>query len=128
MRQVPCGVLWLVVWLAGAGAWAGEAPGEESRMRAVPRSSPVKVDGQLDEAAWQEAPVYRSFRQSFPQPDSAPSQVTEVRILHDEDSVFFGIVAHDTQPELIDRRLGRRDTPPFSDMVTVYIDPRREGR
>ncbi|MDY7225123.1 carbohydrate binding family 9 domain-containing protein [Hyalangium rubrum] len=127
MRQV-LGLLWGGWLLGGTVAAAQEPPAQAPQLRAVRRTSSVKLDGKLDEAAWQDAPVYSEFRQSFPNPDTAPGQRTEVRILHDDDSILFGIIAYDTEPALIDRRLGRRDVPPNSDLVTVFIDPRREGR
>ncbi len=94
-------------------------------LRAV---SPPTVDGSLDEEAWRQAPVFRDFRQTLPEPGAAPSQRTEVRVLHDDAYLYFGIICFDTEPGAIDRRLGRRDAPPTSDMVTVFLSPRPAAR
>ncbi len=86
------------------------------------------MDGLLDEQAWAQASVFTSFRQTFPNEGAAPSERTELKILYDDTYVYFGVLCHDSRPELINRRLGRRDNPPASDMVTVMLDPLLERR
>jgi hypothetical protein len=82
----------------------------------------------MDEPAWAQAPVFTSFRQTFPNEGAPPSERTELRVLYDDTYVYLGLVCHDSRPELINRRLGRRDNPPASDMVTVMLDPLFERR
>ncbi|WP_157758802.1 DUF5916 domain-containing protein [Cystobacter fuscus] len=86
------------------------------------------MDGVLDERAWAQAAVFTSFRQTFPNASAPPSERTELKVLYDDTFVYFGILCHDSQPGLINRRLGRRDNPPASDMVTVMLDPLLERR
>ncbi|QRO01013.1 carbohydrate binding family 9 domain-containing protein [Archangium violaceum] len=102
---------------------ATQGPGVDQRIEAARTSSrEISVDGSLDEPAWSQAPLFESFVQLFPNEGAAPTERTELRILHDERNVYFGIVCHDSQPDLIVRKLGRRDSPPASDDVQIFID------
>ena len=64
----------------------------------------------------------------YPTAGKAPSERTEVRVLFDEEHVYFGITCYDSQPELISRRLGRRDSDLFADAVQVMLDPTHDHR
>ncbi|HVG59548.1 MAG TPA: DUF5916 domain-containing protein [Hyalangium sp.] len=101
---------------------------EGPRVVAVRTSEAPRVDGRMDEPAWEQAPVFTAFRQTFPSEGAPPSERTELKVLYDDAYVYFGVVCHDSQPALINRRLGRRDNPPVSDKVTVMLDPMRERR
>ncbi|WP_338872212.1 carbohydrate binding family 9 domain-containing protein [Myxococcus stipitatus] len=113
--------LGLALWSLAASA-AVEGPGKEQYLRAARAQSPVRVDGRLDEADWAQAPVFDAFVERFPSAGKAPSERTELRILYDEDMLYVGVVARDSEPALIDRRLGRRDSAPYSDTLHVLVD------
>ncbi|QSQ11784.1 DUF5916 domain-containing protein [Myxococcus landrumensis] len=109
------------LWCLAAGA-AVEGPGKEQFLRAARAQGLVQVDGRLDEADWAQAPVFDAFVERFPTAGKAPSEKTELRILYDEDMLYVGVVARDSEPSRIDRRLGRRDSAPFSDTLHVLVD------
>ncbi|HYO72181.1 MAG TPA: DUF5916 domain-containing protein [Archangium sp.] len=88
----------------------------------------IQADGRLDEPAWQQAPVFDAFVQTFPKANAAPSQRTLMRVLYDENNVYFGFYLQDSQPEQIIRKLGRRDQPPHSDAIQVVIDSAHDHR
>src|SRR5262249_26040108 len=73
----------------------------EHRMKITRASGSIVVDGQLSEAAWKDAPVAADFTQSEPMEGSPASEETEVKILYDHDNLYFGIVAHDREPDRI---------------------------
>jgi len=75
--------------------------------RAVRASSPVRLDGQLDDLAWRTAPVTSAFTQIDPNEGQPASQRTEVRVVYDDDALYVGVRLHDTGQ--ITARLGRRD-------------------
>src|SRR4051812_38808751 len=121
--------LWLSVLLCAMAATAAvEGPGRNQFIQAAPARGDILVDGKLDEPAWAEAPVFDAFVQRFPKSGTTPSERTEVRILYDSDRVYFGVIAHDSKPELIDRRLGRRDTSLTTDTVELIIDSTHDHR
>ncbi|MGQ0539020.1 MAG: hypothetical protein ACT4R6_08760, partial [Gemmatimonadaceae bacterium] len=68
-------------------------------LRAAPRSQPIRIDGQMMEAAWQSAEVASDFSQIEPEPNAPASQRSEVRVLVDEGSLYIGARLHDTRPD-----------------------------
>ncbi|HYH94837.1 DUF5916 domain-containing protein [Hyalangium sp.] len=117
-----------VLLCAMAASAAVEGPGRDQFIQAAPASGDIQVDGKLDEPSWARAPVFDAFVQRFPTAGAAPSERTEVRILFDSDRVYFGVIAHDSKPELIDRRLGRRDSTLPTDWVHLIIDSTHDHR
>ena len=59
------------------------------------------VDGRLDEASWQQAAVMTGFTQREPMDGQPASERTEVRVVFDEEALFVGVWAFDSQPENI---------------------------
>ena len=47
------------------------------------RTSPINIDGKLDDAAWQQATPITAFRQFRPSEGAAPSLASEIRVLYD---------------------------------------------
>jgi hypothetical protein len=94
--------------------------------RRTPRD--VHLDGRLDEPEWHDAPAYSRFIESFPQPGVPASFPTEVRVLYDDATLYFGITCSDPQPTAIVRQLARRDSDVASDRVEVAIDSGAGGR
>ncbi len=101
---------------------------EELLFEARRVTRPIRLDGKLDEEAWASAPVFDRFVQTFPREGAAPSERTEVRILLDDNNLYVGVTAHDSQPATINRQLGRRDRPPQSDLISVMIDSSHDHR
>jgi hypothetical protein len=113
--------------------WAQVAAADDSAVArppiaAVPATGPIQVDGKLDEAAWRDAPVFDAFVQSYPKASTAPSERTELRVLYDASYVYVGVIARDSHPELIDRRLGRRDSSFTTDSIQLIIDSTHDHR
>jgi hypothetical protein len=95
--------------------------------RAVPATSPIRLDGKLDEAAWAAAPATTEFTQINPDEGRPASERTEVRILFDADALYIGVRAFDRGP--VTARLGRRDMPlGDSDWFGVMIDSYHDHR
>lgn len=109
--------------LAGPSA-ADAAPG--ARLAADER---VRLDGLLDEAAWQRAAALDDLRQSQPVPGAPGSQHTVVRLAWDDANLFIAVEAFDTEPRRIVARQMQRDSELFfDDHVTVVLDPHGRGR
>jgi hypothetical protein len=114
--------LLLLLWARPAAA-ALEGPGVNQFLPAARTLQPPQIDGNLEDPAWAQAPVFDGFVQLFPQEGGAPSERTELRVLYDDSYVYFGFRCHATNPQDIVRGLGRRDSPPASDTVQVLLDP-----
>lgn len=99
---------------------------------AVRRTTPVTIDGKLDDAAWATATPTGNFVQSYPQPGLAAPDQTEVRVLYDDDALYVGIRMFDAHPDSIASGLARRDataaTGIYSDWVHLMIDSYHDRR
>lgn len=82
----------------------------------------IRIDGHLDEPAWQQAVPATHFTQRDPQEGAAVSESTEVRVLLGDESLFIGARMYDREPEKIRARLVRRDEDLDSDFFVVFID------
>jgi hypothetical protein len=114
-------------------AAAGPAPARDRaprRLRAVRLAgAPPVVDGRLDDPVWQGAPVADGFVQLRPTPGAPSMQLTEVRVLYDDDAVYVGMRLFDDEPGGIAAQLGRRDASGlFSDWAHVLIDSYHDRR
>ena len=124
----------LVVLLNFVGmgpAFAQETSGVETAgVVAFPSAVAVKVEGAprmdgdvLGDPAWANAVAATGFRQTAPDEGEPASERTEVRILYTEDTVYFGIVCYDRNPESILVTNSRRDSSlGDSDSVQLILD------
>ena len=88
----------LCTGLAGPLAAQDPANGVETHARAaaapalhaVRAPTLPRIDGQLDDDAWNEAPIARDFVQFRPDPGRPASERTEVRVLYTDDAVYIG--------------------------------------
>lgn len=92
-------------------------------------TGPIRLDGVLDEAAWQSAPVIRDFKQSYPNPGAPPVDSTHVRVLYDNNALYVGVRMFDSEPSKIAAQLARRDaTGIYSDWVHLVIGTYHDRR
>jgi hypothetical protein len=85
-------------------------------------SAPPKLDGVLDDPAWQLASPIENFIQRDPDEGQPASERTSARILYDDDALYVGIQAFDSEPGKIVGLLTRRDESSQSDWLTVSLD------
>jgi hypothetical protein len=95
-------------------------------VRAQPQA--IRLDGQLDEPAWAEAPALGDFIQRDPDEGRPATQRTEVRVLYTDDAIYVGVRAYDTEPDRIVGRLTRRDEDSPSDWIIIGIDSYHDRR
>lgn len=63
---------------------------------ATPITSVLRVDGHLDEDAWQQAKPSPTFVQIEPLQGMPPNFATDVRVLYNRHFLYFGIFCHDS--------------------------------
>ncbi len=85
---------------------------EQGRMtiRAVGLASPVRIDGQMDEAAYNGIEPISDFIQMEPNGGEPASEKTEVWILFDADNVYVTMRAWESRPERMVVNEMRRDS------------------
>ena len=93
-------------------------------LQAIPLTGKITLDGKLDEADWQRAPMSGDFIENLPR-EKQPARVkTEVRVLYDSTAIYFGIRAYDPEPENIYAPFVRRDKVfGTQDIFNLWIDP-----
>jgi hypothetical protein len=84
------------------------APAEPS-LAALRVREPVRVDGLLDEPGWSLAGAATAFRQREPKEGEPASEATEVRVLHDDETLYVGVRALDREPDRVIARVLQRD-------------------
>ncbi len=84
--------------------------------------SPPRIDGILNDDVWKRAQPAVGFTQRDPDEGKAASEPSEIRVLYDENSVYFGCMFYDAEPDGIVARLTRRDNEIESDYASISID------
>ncbi len=86
-------------------------------------TSKIVTDGNLDEAAWQTAAVANNFINKWPVDSGQAKLQTEIKILYDDQFIYFGIKAYMADKKPVIQSLKRDVNPYYSDGVSVVIDP-----
>ena len=106
-------------------AWGiAPEPSHPTALRLSAGDTPPTIDGRLDDAAWQRAPVYARFAQFLPTDKQPARWRTTVQVVVTDDALVFGIRAWDPAPGRIRAPLSRRDqVKADQDFVSIFIDP-----
>jgi hypothetical protein len=86
-------------------------------------SSKIIIDGVLDEDIWKTIPVADSFINKWPTDNGKAKLQTEVRIVYDNQFIYFGIKAYMAGKAPVIQSLKRDINPYYSDGVSVVLDP-----
>lgn len=105
-----------------AGLSGRQAMAQSPSIAAKRITSPINLDGKLDEPAWRDAPVATLVQQS-PRPGEPTAYTTEVRVLVSADAIYFGFTCRDPRPQAIAVHTMRRDGDlTGDDTVSVVLD------
>jgi hypothetical protein len=92
--------------------------------KAAPAGERIRIDGRLDEAAWQRGVPIGPLTQVEPKEGEAPTEATEVRVLHDAEAIYFGILCSDRTPKgIVATQLTRDAELDVDDYVALVLDP-----
>ncbi|MFK7927215.1 MAG: sugar-binding protein, partial [Myxococcota bacterium] len=87
----------------------------------------IRIDGSLDEPAWQAATPVTEFQRFQPTKGGVPPGTTEVRFLQDDRNLYVGVRVRDANYK-VRARISRREDINADDQVGVYLDTFRDGR
>ncbi|MCF8298180.1 MAG: carbohydrate binding family 9 domain-containing protein [Saprospiraceae bacterium] len=92
-------------------------------------NSSIVIDGILDDEGWKSAGIAKDFIQYKPYNGNAPKQKTEIRILYDDNAIYFGATMFDSSPDSIAKGFAERDRfyDINSDILTIDICPFNDG-
>lgn len=95
---------------------------------AVSATGAMRVDAQLDEAAWATATPIDVPYEYFPG-DNTPAPVrTDCRVTYSGAALYLGCTAYDDNPQRIRANLTDRDDATGDDHITLLVDPFNDQR
>jgi hypothetical protein len=96
----------------------------EARATRIPNDEAPTIDGDLSDAAWAKAQVIDEFYQVDPNLGQPGSQPTIARVMYDDENLYVGIYAYDSEPDRIVATVQARDgNVDVDDGVRIFIDP-----
>ncbi|MGE3510851.1 MAG: DUF5916 domain-containing protein [Vicinamibacterales bacterium] len=92
-------------------------------------TSPIAVDGVLDETPWVSAPPIGDLVQRQPSAGQPPTERTVVTLLHDRDNLYIGVVAYDQEPDrIVATQMARDGSVGSDDNIEILLDTFRDQR
>jgi hypothetical protein len=115
-----------VIWITnGVGS-------ENIAVEATRVQSGLQLDGVLQEEVWRNAKPFSEFRMVEPNPDQAPSERTELRVVYDNEALYLGITCYDSEPDKIKSNTLAHDVfdedVRSNDLLRIIIDPIQDRR
>ncbi|MEI6753188.1 MAG: DUF5916 domain-containing protein [Paludibacter sp.] len=98
------------------------------KVEAYKITTPLVIDGKLDEAAYSSAIPAKDFVQLQPYNGKPSPQPSEVYFFYDQTAVYVGAKLYDCHPDSIFNYLTERDNTGMSDYFGVYLDPYNQGQ
>ena len=108
--------------LAAAQAVAAQSPVKSARASRLSGPAP-HIDGVLDDAAWATVPIISDFVQRDPDEGKAPTVMTQVRLLFDDDALYIAARMLRPDAKAIRRSVSRRDTDSDDEVFMISLDP-----
>jgi hypothetical protein len=106
-----------------------EAQGDPRKLDAIRLAGEVTLDGALDEPSWSQAPMANNFVQNDPREGMPATFDTEVRVLYDDDALYFGVFAQDDQPSRLTVNDLKKDfNTDQSDGFRIIVDTFHDAR
>jgi hypothetical protein len=105
-----------------------ETARHERRLEAMKVVEKVTIDGRLDEPEWLLAPVAGNFIQNEPEEDAPATQQTEIRVMYDQDNLYFAINAKQAGDQIIISELKKDFNVNNGDSVQIALDTFHDER
>ena len=99
----------------------------KKQLKAFRSTLPFKIDGELSELDWQNAPIANDLVVNQPAPGTKPSQRSEIKVIYDNTAIYIGATLYDTHPDSILREITQRDDIGNSDWFGIFLDPYLDG-
>jgi len=90
-------------------------------------SEAPKIDGHLDDKAWENVEIATNFTQVRPYNGKPSTQISEVKFVYDNTAIYVGAMLYQTNPDSIYKVLTARDETSTADYFGVYFDPFNDG-
>lgn len=93
----------------------------------VADKDPIKIDGMLDDTAWEAVEWSTDYVEFEPDNGTAPTEQTKMKIVYDDKNLYVAFRCYQQDPSTIEARMGRRDDFP-GDWVEINIDSYGDDR
>lgn len=128
MKKATCWLLPAIVFLSlCAKAQNVEPQRGEYELAIKKTATPIKIDGQLDEAAWQIADEAADFFLNKPFDTAFASLQTIVKTTFDDNYLYISAICFQPQEEITISSLKRDFEGGSSDVLTINLDPFKDG-
>jgi hypothetical protein len=96
---------------------------------AVKTQATPKVDGELNDAVWQNVPIATDFVQLRPNAGTHEKHEdrTEVKIIYDNEAIYIGARMYEANPGKIAREVATRDQVGNADFIGIIFDTYKDG-
>lgn len=122
-------VLTLCLVTNGTVAAVVDSPAADKTIAAVRVTSPPIIDGRLDDAVWQQAPVIDDLHMVIPDEYAPPTERSQIRVLYGPDALYFSARFFDREPELVSANVMRQgDMSWGEDGFSIILDPMNRGQ
>jgi hypothetical protein len=103
---------------------------EKKKLYSKRISTPISIDGLLDEAEWQDAQIASDFIMLEPDNGKAidPTKKTDVKVLYDDEAIYIGAILNDNEPEKIMREITQRDDDGATDFFGLSVNGYNDGQ
>ncbi len=113
--------------------WASTQAADEAALTkstSITRTdSPPEIDGVLDDAVWKNAVIVDDLHQMKPREYDAPSERTEFLLLFDDDAIYIGVRAFESEPGRITAKVLRQgEGLRGEDRIKVLLSPFNDKR
>jgi hypothetical protein len=90
---------------------------------------PPKLDGLLDDKAWQNVPIATDFVELQPNAGTheKPEERTEVKIIYDNNAIYIGARMYETSGDKVAKEIATRDNVGNADFLGVIFDTYQDG-
>ena len=87
------------------------------------------MTGRLTKPVWRTAPTIGELIQREPRTGEAPTERTEVTLLHDANYLYIGVMCYDSEPQrIIGTQMARDANLRFDDRIEILLDTYRDQR
>ena len=118
-------IFWVGLATFASGSQRDLVDGDQEKTTTIQRiESDLVIDGELDEPEWELAEPFSDFIQRDPRTGASPSEVTEVRLLYNDEYLYVGVYCFDSEGEkgIVVTEMRRDFSPRESDTFTIALD------
>ena len=121
-RRALLGLVIVCVSAAGLHAEEPAIDGRKQARAARIAGGPIRLDGRLDEEAWQQAAPISEFLQAEPVEGAPPTDAMEVRFLFDDSALWVGARMRSGPGVAVQAPMSRRDDGSQAEYLQIELD------